>query len=278
MKQENIKFHLNHLRVIWLLSLSVLTLFTNPVSANESKSLEAWKSPAYIAKAFKEIALKNEYAKTQQRVLKWQSSIVYQFKYHHLKQNKLVEELFNEQLKHLSEITQHPIQQSLHSQLTKPANLVIHLTQDSHYETVITQQTGSKIRNIHRDSHCMGHFKNKQSGEIYTAHIVLPVDHVFSRGKLVSCIVEETTQLMGLPNDSDWVHPTIANDKSKIEFLTGLDYIMLKILYSKEIPEGMDKGTLNQNLKSVISQLKQQGEIDDASSRVNQSGLYPLVN
>lgn len=71
----------------------------------------------------------------------------------------------------------------------------------------------------------MGWFKTNGKNEIISAEIVLPLDHVFSRGLLISCIIEESTQVLGLPNDSDWVHPSIANDARKVELLIGLDYI-----------------------------------------------------
>lgn len=232
-----------------------------------------WQNPQYIFKAFKEIALKNEYTATDQQILKWQQPIRYRFHYAGLKKSQLVETLFNEQLSHLSSITMHPI-----SQKHQNVNLDIYLTKDSHYAEVIKQYTQSNISNLGRESHCMGSFKTLTNGEIISGQIVIPIDHVFSRGLLVSCIVEETTQLMGLPNDSDWVQPTIANDKSKIEFLTGLDYIMLKILYSKEIKAGMKGKLLDQKITNAIKQMSINGTIQQAAKQVNRQGLYPLSN
>ncbi|MEA1988695.1 MAG: DUF2927 domain-containing protein, partial [Pseudomonadota bacterium] len=190
-------------------------------SQNQNLNLK-WQNPSYIQKAFNEIALKNEYKKTSQRILKWQNPVRYGFSYHQIPKNKLVEELFETHLKHLAQITNLPINQTAQNH-----NLTIHLTSDKNYGNVIKKFTLTDVNNIERDSHCMGSFKTNRNNEIISAEIVLPVDHVFSRGLLVSCIVEESTQVMGLPNDSDWVHPSIANDASKVELLTGLDYIFL---------------------------------------------------
>ena len=235
--------------------------------------LNEWQNTEYILKAFKEIALKNEYRPTRQKILRWHQPIKYQFKYHTLPHNEMVETLFNVQLQHLSNITSHPILKSSH----KP-NLTIHLTKDEHYGSVIKRQTNSKVTNIEQLSHCMGSFKTKHNGEIIAAHIVIPVDHAFSKGLLVSCVIEESTQLMGLPNDSDWVHPTIANDKSKIEFLTGLDYVMLKLLYSKNIKAGMTGQALDKALQESIQKLHKRNQINTAQQQVNTEGLFPFVN
>ncbi|BCN92592.1 hypothetical protein THMIRHAM_03770 [Thiomicrorhabdus immobilis] len=233
-----------------------------------------WQNPAYIQKAFNEIALKNEYQKTDQRIIKWLQPIHYRFEYHHVKTNPMVENLFNTHLRHLSEITQHPIFPTEDT----PPNLIIHLTADNEYAQVIKRFTASKVANIERDSNCMGSFKTNRHNEIVEAQIILPLDHVFSRGLLVACVVEETTQIMGLPNDSDWVNPSIANDASKVELLTGLDYILLKILYDKQLHAGMAFEQSQPIIRKRISALKDADEIKNANHQVNKSGLYPLVN
>lgn len=238
-----------------------------------SFSSQDWQNPEYIFKAFKEIALKNEYRPTQQKILKWTQPIVYQFKYHQIPTNQLIEELFRHQFQHLQSITGHPIKRDN----TNP-NLTIHLTPDENYGSVIKSYTNTRIKNLNSESHCMASIQTSSLGEITNAQIVLPVDHVFSRGLLVSCVIEETTQIMGLPNDSDWVYPSIANDRSKIVFLSGLDYIMLKILYSQNIRPGEKGKSLDKKLKQLILGMSQNNQIQQATERVSQQGLYPLVN
>ncbi len=99
----------NHLD--YKLALVLAALFWAPSSSsNELPTAIEWQSPSYIQKAFNEIALKNEYRKTQQRIIKWQKPILYKFVYHNLPQNSVVESLFNQHLQHLQTITQHSIQ------------------------------------------------------------------------------------------------------------------------------------------------------------------------
>ncbi|WP_321326098.1 DUF2927 domain-containing protein [Thiomicrorhabdus sp.] len=239
-----------------------------------SNKFTLWQNPQYILKSFQEIALKNEYKKTHKRILKWQQPIRYQFNYQHLKKNNLVEKLFNAHLKHLADITGLDIQPAKNS----VANFTIYLTKDKNYADIIKKYTGSTVKNLEKDSHCMGSYKTNKQNEIIQADVVLPVDHDYSRGLLVSCVVEETTQVLGLPNDASWVNPSIANDDSKIELLTGLDYILLKLLYNSEIKAGMSQTESQKVLKKEIQQLMDNGEVKNAAKTVNSKGLYQLVN
>jgi hypothetical protein len=260
------------------LTLLLAALFcASSSSANDPSESIQWQDPSYIQKAFNEIALKNEYRKTQQRIIKWQKPIIYQFVYHNLPKNRVVESLFNQHLQHLHQITQHPIQRAPFQNQQSP-NLVIHLTKDIDYGKIIQQVSNSQVKDIERDSHCMGSFSLNAKHQINQAAVIIPVDHVYSRGLLVSCIVEETTQVMGLPNDSDWVNPSIANDASKIELLTGLDYLLLKILYDSRLQAGMTLTQSQPLVKSIIHDLQQKGLIEKAQQQVNKNGLYPRLN
>jgi hypothetical protein len=251
-------------------------------SSNELPSTIEWQSPNYIQKAFNEIALKNEYRKTQQRIIKWQKPILYKFVYHNLPQNSVVESLFNKQLQHLQTITQHPIQliseqKSISTKQQMP-NLLIHLTKDADYGRIIQQVSKSGVKNIERESNCMGSFALNVQNQIEQAVVIIPVDHVYSRGLLVACIVEETTQIMVLPNDSDWVNPSIANDASKIELLIGLDHLFLKILYDSNLQSGMSFTQSQPIINKIISRLQKNHLIKNAQHEVNKAELYPLLN
>jgi len=55
----------------------------------------------------------------------------------------------------------------------------------------------------------------------------------------LSCIHEEITQGLGLPNDSPRARPSIFNDDEEFAFLTAHDELLLRILYSPELRPGM---------------------------------------
>lgn len=76
----------------------------------------------------------------------------------------------------------------------------------------------------------------KKGDEIRSAVVLFPAHH--SPAYLRACVVEELTQVMGLPNDSDNVNPSIFNDKSRHFELTGHDRLLLRILYDKRMAIG----------------------------------------
>lgn len=255
-----------------------LLILATPLSfsMNEDELIQ-WQNKDYIQKAFNEIALKNEYRPTKQRILKWKKPIRYTFVYHNMANNPLIERLFDAHLSHLQSITGHSIQP--HDQKkAKKANLFIHLTPDTDYGKTIKSISKDHVKNIEHNSHCMANFKRNQENAIVKAQVVIPVDHVFSKGLLITCIVEETTQILGLPNDSNWVNPSIANDASKIELLTGLDYLLLKILYDKSLKSGAPYPQNQQTIKKIIKKLESKGEIKHANKTINRTGLFPLLN
>ncbi len=95
--------------------------------------------------------------------------------------------------------------------------------------------------------------------------------------KLISCIVEELTQVMGLPNDSEKVFPSVFNDKSYNDLLTGLDFVLLKMLYHPALKVGMGVSTVKSVLKTVVVELTDQGVIATAEEKVMEGGLYALL-
>ena len=95
---------------------------------------------------------------------------------------------------------------------------------------------GHRIAN----SNCVAYFRSdNRSYTIHQATILIPVDRAKSRGILGLCIVEETSQAMGLPNDSDDVNPSIFNDSSPLTDLTEHDILLLKMLYDPRMVPGM---------------------------------------
>lgn len=250
----------------------ILTSLT--ASAFASQLTHDWQSPDYILKAFQEIALKNEYRQTDERIMKWEKPIRYRYVFYKLPENDVVKQLSETHLKHLAEITQHPI---IQSQEAQDSNLNIIFTRDAFYQETINRYTSTDVKNLGTESHCMGTIRHNRNNEILKAMVIIPVDHAMSRGILPACVVEELTQVMGLPNDSDWVAPSIANDQSRLDLLTGLDYILLKLLYDNDIKAGMGAEEATPILKNRIQAFEKEGLIRRAGNQVNRSGVYQLL-
>lgn len=240
------------------------------VFSSQSLALSSWQEPEFIKKSFIEIALKNEYKQTDMKVVKWYQPIKYTFIYEHLQQNDLIEKLTHAHMRHLSQITNHPISQANNQQ----ANLKIVLTRDEFFKNTIAKHGDASQKHLSLKSNCIAFFNRNNKYQITQATVIIPVDHAMSRGLLPACIAEETTQAMGLPNDSDWVHPSIANDASKLDLLTGLDYLMLKILYDKRLKTGMNLVDTKQQVKIIIADLEKNNTIKNAPKNVKKGGLH----
>lgn len=135
-----------------------------------------------------------------------------------------------------------------------------------------------QIVSLARNSVCVAHFYTHPDSSIKKAIVIIPVDRARAHAKLLSCVVEELTQIMGLPNDSDSVYPSIFNDNSYDDYLSGLDFLLLKLLYHKSLKIGMSKKEANRSLIKIIAQPKFQQLIKDSEYLVHQKGLFRYLN
>lgn len=144
---------------------------------------------------------------------------------------------------------------------------------------MIISLNGSKqITDLSRNSICLAHFSTHPDNSIKKAIVIIPVDRARAHAKLLSCVVEELTQIMGLPNDSENVFPSIFNDKSHDDYLSGLDFLLLKLLYRPEIKIGMNKKQVHEQLVKIISKEDFQILIKESEYLAHQQGLYRLLN
>lgn len=232
-----------------------------------------WQNPDYIRQAFSHIALNNEYDTYKHAVRKWHIPIRV-FIEHQVADVALHTQLVQMHLSHLTEMTGHDIR--LVDSLEK-ANLHLVFTRQSLWANEIVRLMGpGAVQNIH-GSVCMAKFALNSLQQIERAWVVIPVDQAKMHGKLVACIVEEMTQVLGLPNDSEKVFPSIFNDKTQQDLLTGLDFILLKLLYSPSIRAGMTAAEVEQPLLNLLTQWQRDGTIMNADKMVRQGKLYPLL-
>ncbi len=78
-----------------------------------------------------------------------------------------------------------------------------------------------------------------RTGALFRALIV--VNNELPADQMDACILEEMTQAMGLPNDSDVVQPSVFNQKSIQRTLSQSDELILKSLYDHRLPAGTPK-------------------------------------
>jgi hypothetical protein len=145
------------------------------------------------------------------------------------------------------------------------ANVTVVFERDSRLDRVGSDyfSTEFDIRMVMRTNLCFGRYHSNVAYEIFKAVIVIPTDRAMSRGKLPACIVEETTQVLGLPNDSEEVFPSIFNDRSIDDELTEQDKVLLRLLYDPRLRPGMPR---EQVLRRVGEILEEIGPVSDVSA------------
>lgn len=126
------------------------------------------------------------------------------------------------------------------------ANFLIIFTRRADYMTTALKHIRPGERGVPRNiarrmgnTNCLGVFSVRpKSAELERAVVVIPVDHAQARGLLTRCIVEETTQSLGLPNDSDNANPSVFNDRSRLTDLSSHDLLLLRLLYHPDLVVG----------------------------------------
>ncbi len=253
-----------------LLVRILLLFFVLGVQAAEA--LPHWQQDDYLIESFVDIALKREYRINQKTNLhRWQQPLKI-----FIKSEKgdpiLQRQMYDVQAKHLHRITGHKL---LFVNSQQEANVLIVFTslkkmRGNAFKYIITTP---ELEQVLKNAICMASIESNKYAEIIRAVILIPVDSTRQSGRLVDCIVEELTQVMGLPNDSADVYPSVFNDLSIDSELTGLDYLLLKMLYHPLLKPGMTEAQVREKLPAILAELRAQGEIDNAQWRVLEKSM-----
>jgi len=258
----------NKTRIVFL-SFLLSCLFIQTTQSSQ----ENWQQPAFLLNSFIEIALKNEYDADSHRVRKWESPVKVWID-HRVGEQELHTELVQIHLNDLARITGHSI--SL-VPFKKQANVILVFAQFKEMKNLTHQLMGQQAVNVLRGTLCIANFKANKDQVIQQASIIIPADQARMSGKLVSCVVEELTQVLGLVNDSDKVFPSIFNDKTPNTLLSGLDYILLKLLYNPKIKAGMSLVEITPIVNDLIREKSQSGEVSNAWHMARKSPLYEML-
>lgn len=250
-----------------------LCLFT---SANAYAVTEAWQKPQFITNSFFEVALGFEYRSVSQKVRKWTQPVrIYVDHQVGSKEDKLLHDnLLNAHIKDLRDITNIDIRRVKSS---KRANIKYYFTSQKKLPALVKKVSGNAPLKHLKTSVCMATMRASSSGKISAAVVYIAVNQARMHAKLVSCIVEELTQVLGLPRDSDKVFPSIFNDRSTNDLLTGLDIVLLKLLYHPSIKAGMGKSELRPILKSLLNKWHRQGKLDKAAKKSRSLALCQFM-
>lgn len=245
-----------------------IALFSGPTHATGL----TWLDPSFVERAFYSVALEHEYTSGNHPLAKWNQPIRIWLD-HRVGDEALHQELAELHVQHLAQITGLSIefvskqsQANVHwiytreSKWTKEAKSALNLRSTQHLNTAI----------------CTAGYKTNATGHIVSAAIVIPVDLARSRGKLLACVVEEITQALGLPNDSEHAYPSIFNDHTPEELLAPLDVVLLKLLYESELKAGMTLSEVKPVVKRLLREYQKEEILKGATKEARQAPLYEL--
>lgn len=123
------------------------------------------------------------------------------------------------------------------------ANFVVYFVEESGYEAALGRHLAPSRRHLLprlAAATCTGIQRGHRVTHVLEyAMAIIPVERARAKGLMESCIAEETTQLLGLPNDSDDVPDTLFNDVGAARDLTPLDEMLLRLLYHPRLQPGM---------------------------------------
>ncbi len=240
------------------------------LAGHSARADERWQSDSYLTESFMAIAMEREYGEARQtRFARWQQPIRLLL-VNESGDKPLQADVVKVQAAHLARITGHPI-----SMVTAKPNLTLIMTDYSKMKSWANRTMGGdpSVGMALKEGLCLANFATNAKHEISRATIIIPVDYSRAKGRFLDCVVEEFTQVMGLPNDSDKVFPSIFNDNSIDSFLTGLDYVLLKLAYHPALKAGMSSDEVRAALPLAIKDLRAKGEIREANRRVQQQSL-----
>lgn len=92
------------------------------------------------------------------------------------------------------------------------------------------------LKRLSRPGVCYFLTRSINTGAMFRSLIV--VNTQLPPEQMDACLLEEMTQAMGLPNDSDIVSPSIFNQTSTRRDLADSDILLLQTLYDKRLPAG----------------------------------------
>jgi hypothetical protein len=240
--------------------------------ASNALCQERWQTDAYIQDSFIKIALEREYKETQHpKLIRWNQPIRLFFE-SDSGDARLQKELLSVHAQHLAYITGLSID---FTNDPKQANIFVIFTTYDNMENKVRQYIGDpeKIRAALNEAICLGNFSRNSRYEITKGSIIIPVDYARSKARFLDCIVEEITQLLGLPNDSNEVFPSVFNDVSVDTYISPLDYLLLKALYSHDLTPGMDVQQTKAAFPKVLKALHENQDIENAVPRVQKYSL-----
>lgn len=258
-----------------LLTAMLVIVLSSPAAAitDGAHGVPHWQNKHYIENGFYDIALNGEHERLQPVIRKWAQPLRIWF-YSEAGDRARQQWLLSTHLRQLSRITGLPAEFVPHR---NQANVRILFINDSDRNGMAARELSRTGRRELERSICLGQIRFNRRAEITNGTVVIPVNRAANRGKLAACVIEEVTQMLGLINDSRHVHPTVFSDVTDDEFLTGLDFLLLKLLYSPGVVSGMTHAQASPEIRRQLDLWERNGLIHRATSMVADNPRYAVL-
>jgi hypothetical protein len=230
------------------------------VSAHTVRS--PWLDKHYIEHSFYDIALQAEYRSERvPSVVKRWAGPLRVWMYSGAGDARRPQALLKSHFQHLAQLTRLPVR---FVDRESEANVRVYFAADDELgELARSRLSPMAYRELDR-SVCISTIRFNRRSEIIRGSILIPVRRARKLGKLEACVVEEATQMLGLINDSKSVRHTVFSDITDDDQLTGLDYLLIKLLYSPYLRSGMD-------LRQVAPQVRHQLDLWELSGELQRA-------
>lgn len=255
------------------IALISLLSFTLPSAALAYSNQQTWLDTRFVESAFVNVALRNEYSAGKKPLVKWNKPVRIWVD-HRVADSELHDELTNAHIRHLAAITGHSITRV---SSREQANIIWIFTQESQWRKDIEGELGKPALDNVYGAICKAGYRLNPDSSMSGAAVIIPVDQAREHGKLLACIVEEITQVMGLPNDSESAYPSIFNDQTPEDLLSPLDVILLRLLYEPELKAGMSEQEAKPVVANILRRYKKNGTLERAVSVAKSGELFQLI-
>ena len=131
---------------------------------------------------------------------------------------------------------------------------ILILGREQFYAYAASHLSAGKNPRTNTDLDCFGVFAADRGGAINELTAVIPESA--SEATKRSCVIEEVTQALGLPNDSFTVNPSIFNDDDRYQDLTWQDQLFLRVLYDARVRPGMTRAAFEPLAKRIVDELR----------------------
>jgi len=238
-----------------------------------SASTHHWQNKRYIEDSFYDIVLRGEYERVRPVVRKWAQPLrIWVSSTAGDADEQLW--LLAMHFVHVGDIIGLPVE---FVERREQANVRVFFTSDKEAPRVVTREMSSLAVKQLDHSVCIGQIRFNRWAEITRGTVVIPVGRAEKEGKMMPCVVEEMTQMLGLINDSKRYYPTVFSDITEDELLTGLDYVLLKLLYSPQLRSGMTAAQAAPIIRRQLDAWERSGLIRRADVAIADGPLYAAL-